>query len=90
MKYIKNWVAPIKIFIAVIMSTVLSLLTMVVMVPVGYLSNVDNTGGLMMFAIIQLVYLVSTLNYFFEIRKNLVTWKRNRDIWKDWTKKAKV
>ena len=90
MKYIKNWVAPIKIFIAVIMSTVLSLLTMVVMVPVGYLFNVDNTGGLMMFAIIQLVYLVSTLNYFFEIRKNLVTWKRNRDIWKDWTKKAKV
>ena len=90
MKYIKNWVAPIRIFIAVIMSTVLSLLTMVVMVPVGYLFNVDNTGGLMMFAIIQLVYLVSTLNYFFEIRKNLVTWKRNRDIWKDWTKKAKV
>ena len=90
MKYIKNWVAPIKIFIAVIMSTVLSLLTMVVMVPVGYLFNVDNTGGLMMFATIQLVYLISTLNYFFEIRKNLVTWKRNRDIWKDWTKKAKV
>ena len=90
MKYIKNWVAPIRIFIAVIISTVLALLTMVVMVPVGYLFNVDNTGGLMMFAIIQLVYLVSTLNYFFEIRKNLVTWKRNRDIWKDWTKKAKV
>ena len=90
MKYIKNWVAPIRIFIAVIMSTVLSLLTMVVMVPVGYLFNVDNTGGLMMFATIQLVYLISTLNYFFEIRKNLVTWKRNRDIWKDWTKKAKV
>ena len=90
MKYIKNWVAPIKIFIAVIMSTVLSLLTMVVMVPVGYLFNVDNTGGLMMFATIQLVYLISTLNYFFEIRKNFVTWKRNRDIWKDWTKKAKV
>ena len=60
------------------------------MVPVGYLFNVDNTGGLMMFATIQLVYLISTLNYFFEIRKNLVTWKRNRDIWKDWTKKAKV
>tara|TARA_R100000482_G_C5000901_1_gene91485 strand:+ start:251 stop:523 length:273 start_codon:yes stop_codon:yes gene_type:complete len=90
MKYIKNWVAPIRIFIAVIISTVLALLTMVVMVPVGYLFNVDNTGGLMMFATIQLVYLVSTLNYFFEIRKNLVTWKRNRDIWKDWTKKAKV
>jgi|TARA_R100000479_G_scaffold146233_1_gene81711 hypothetical protein len=90
MKYIKNWVAPIRIFIAVIISTVLALLTMVVMVPVGYLFNVDNTGGLMMFATIQLVYLISTLNYFFEIRKNLVTWKRNRDIWKDWTKKAKV
>jgi hypothetical protein len=90
MKNIKNWVAPIKIFIAAIISTVLALLTMVVMVPVGYLFNVDNTGGLMMFAIIQLVYLVSTLNYFFEIRKNLVTWKRNREIWKDWTKKTKV
>ena len=90
MKYIKNWVAPIKIFIAVIISTVLSLLTMIVMIPVGYLFNVDNTGGLMMFATIQIVYLVSTLNYFFEIRKNLVTWKRNRDNLKYWTKKTKV
>ena len=66
MKHIKTWVAPIKIFIAAILSTILALLTMVVMLPVGYLFNIGDTGGLIMYTVIQLIYFISTLSYFFD------------------------
>ena len=88
MKRIKTWVAPIRIFVAVIFSTILSLITMIAMLPVGYLFNVDNTGGLLMYCIIQLVYLVSTLNYFFSLRVSYRNWKLSKEAWKSWETKS--
>tara|TARA_R110002012_G_scaffold236249_1_gene409961 strand:+ start:256 stop:522 length:267 start_codon:yes stop_codon:yes gene_type:complete len=84
MRHIKNWIAPIKIFMAVIISTILSLLTMIAVIPVGYLFNIGNSGGFTIYAIIQLVYLVSTLNYFFSFKAGYYNWKRrefNRGQW---------
>lgn len=88
MKRIKTWVAPIRIFVAVIFSTILSLITMIAMIPVGYLFNVDNTGGLLMYCIIQLIYLVSTLNYFFSFRSSYRNWRNHRQVWKSWQEKS--
>ncbi len=85
MKHIKNWIAPIKIFMAVIISTILSLFTMIAMVPVGYLFNIGDSGGFIIYAFIQLVYLVSTLNYFFSFRTGYYTWKRSRQIQREWS-----
>ena len=87
MKNIKTWVAPIKIFIAVIFSTILSLITMIALIPVGYLFDIGDAGGLFMYTIIQLVYLVSTLNYFFSLRSSYRNWRNSRAIWKSWEAK---
>jgi hypothetical protein len=87
MRHIKTWVAPIKIFVAVIFSTILSLITMVAMLPVGYLFNIGDSGGLLMYCVIQLVYLLSTLNYFFSLRLNYRNWRNSREAWKSWETK---
>ena len=84
MKNIKTWVAPMKIFIAAIFSTILSLITMIVMIPVGYLFNIGDSGGLLMYCVIQLVYLVSTLDYFFSLRSSYRNWRNSRAITKSW------
>ena len=65
MKRIKCLIAPIKIFISVILSTILSLITMIALLPVGHLFDIGDTGGLMMFVGAQLVYFISTIMYLF-------------------------
>tara|TARA_R100001015_G_C4604748_1_gene159767 strand:+ start:266 stop:532 length:267 start_codon:yes stop_codon:yes gene_type:complete len=88
MKRIKTWVAPIRIFVAVIFSTILALITMIAMLPVGYLFDIGDAGGLLMYCIIQLVYLVSTLNYFFSLRSSYRNWRISRQAWKSWETKS--
>tara|TARA_R110000744_G_scaffold202061_5_gene321064 strand:+ start:2699 stop:2923 length:225 start_codon:yes stop_codon:yes gene_type:complete len=70
MKTIKNLIAPIKIFICVLLSTFLSILTMVAFLPVGHLFDIGDTGGLTIFVISQLVYFITTAMYLFNKKES--------------------
>ena len=72
MKKIKNFIAPVKLFIAVIFSTVLALATLLLCIPAGYLFDIGNCGGLAMYVTIQIIYLIATLNYLFDFQTEII------------------
>jgi len=68
MKKIKEMVAPVKIFMSVIVSVILGLATVIVLIPVTYLYNVDIYTARMIYLIITIVYFISTVIYVFNFK----------------------
>lgn len=66
MKTIKNFIAPVKIFISVAFSIVLALLTMIVLVPVTTIYNISIETNQTIFITATVIYLISTVMYLFK------------------------
>jgi hypothetical protein len=68
MKRIKNYIAPVKIFISVIFSIVLGILTITALIPITYLYNFDMSTSQLIYVGVTSVYFISTLTYLFDFK----------------------
>lgn len=78
MKKIKEMVAPVKIFMSVIVSVILGLGTVTVLIPVTYLYNVDIDTARMIYLMITIVYFISTIVYVFNFKLMYERYKYNK------------
>jgi hypothetical protein len=77
MKRIKNYIAPVKIFISVIFSIVLGILTITALIPITYLYNFDMSTSQLIYVGVTSVYFISTLTYLFDFKLYYERYKFN-------------
>ena len=68
MKKLKNYIAPVKIFISVIFSIVLGILTITALIPITYLYNFDMSTSQLIYVGVTSVYFISTISYLFNFK----------------------
>ena len=68
MKKLKYYIAPVKIFMSVIFSMILGILTITALIPVTHLYNFDMSTSQLIFVIVTSVYFMSTLWYLFDFK----------------------
>ena len=68
MKKIKEMVAPVKIFMGVVFSVILGLLTVTILIPVTYLYNLDIESARLIYVMITGIYFISTISYLFNFK----------------------
>tara|TARA_R110000751_G_scaffold92045_2_gene180326 strand:- start:412 stop:657 length:246 start_codon:yes stop_codon:yes gene_type:complete len=68
MKKLKNYIAPIKIFMSVIFSMLLGILTIAALIPITYIYNFDMSTSQLIYVGVTSVYFISTISYLFDFR----------------------
>ena len=68
MKKFKNYIAPVKIFMSVIFSMILGILTITILIPITYYYSFDMSTSRLIYTIVTSIYFISTLWYLFDFK----------------------
>ena len=75
MKKLRNYIAPVKIFMAVVFSMILGVLTITVLIPITYYYAFDMSTSRLIYTIVTSIYFISTISYLFDFRMCYLKYK---------------